>query len=205
MAQRLKESQRIKILNAAKKEFLLKGIEGTSLRSIARNAEMSVGNIYHYYESKDEIVKELLSPVYGNLNEVVLAFSDNKLSLFEEAEKLEMTEETFKKFMMVIAENIASNIDRYREEVLISVNDSRLNERYHSWLLMLLNMLYSNAVPGFIKSPEQKKMYISILAKSIFSAIGEAVLYKSRNNISTKDFQEVLTNYLQMAFIVRLD
>ncbi len=203
MAQRLKETQRLKILDAAKNEFLKKGIEGTSLRAIARTAEMSVGNIYHYYGSKEEIAEELLKPVYRDINEVVLSFSKNKLSLFETTENFVMTEESFKRFMKDIAAIIAINIDRYRDEVLISVNDKKLNEQYQEWLLKLLNMLYTNSMPSFIKTTQQQEMYISMLATSIFSAIGEAVLYKSRKHISAQEFQDVLSNYLQMAFIIR--
>ena len=62
MAQVLKESQRINILNAAKKELLEKGYRDVSMRHIAAIAHMTVGNLYRYYQSKDALIQAIVSP-----------------------------------------------------------------------------------------------------------------------------------------------
>lgn len=55
-----KDEIRRTILEVAQKEFLLHGYEGASMRTIARKANTTLGNIYHYYKNKEAILEELL-------------------------------------------------------------------------------------------------------------------------------------------------
>lgn len=50
---------RQKLLNAAMKLFAQNGFQGTTMRSIAQESGLSLGNSYYYFESKDELVAEL--------------------------------------------------------------------------------------------------------------------------------------------------
>jgi len=43
------------IIAEAKKQFLEKGVNKTTLRSIARKLDMAIGNLYYYYKSKTDI------------------------------------------------------------------------------------------------------------------------------------------------------
>lgn len=56
---REKEELKDNILKAAKKLFLERGIEKTSIRNIADEIEYSPGIIYHYFKDKNEIFHEL--------------------------------------------------------------------------------------------------------------------------------------------------
>lgn len=49
-----------KIINAAKKLFLTKGYEKTTMRDIVKSAETSIGNCYFYYKNKEAILKEIV-------------------------------------------------------------------------------------------------------------------------------------------------
>ena len=55
MAQTLKEEVKSRIIEAAKAEFYDKGYEKASMRTIAKRAEMTVGNIYRYFENKEAV------------------------------------------------------------------------------------------------------------------------------------------------------
>ena len=48
------------ILRAAQKLFLKKGFSSTSTREIAKGAGVSLGNLYNYFASKEEIFDELI-------------------------------------------------------------------------------------------------------------------------------------------------
>ena len=61
MAQILKEELRKAIIESAKQEFLNNGYENASMRNIAKKANMTVGNLYRYFESKDDIHKQIVS------------------------------------------------------------------------------------------------------------------------------------------------
>ena len=54
------ESRR-KIMKAAKDVFFRHGYGETNIREISRKAGMSVGGIYLYFKSKEELYKSLIS------------------------------------------------------------------------------------------------------------------------------------------------
>lgn len=56
---REKEALKSLILRAAKKLFVEKGIEQTTIRKIAQQIEYSVGTVYVYYKDKNDILYEL--------------------------------------------------------------------------------------------------------------------------------------------------
>lgn len=57
--QREKQEMRIRILDAARKIFLEKGYESTSMRNIASEINYSAGTIYFHFKDKSEIFHEL--------------------------------------------------------------------------------------------------------------------------------------------------
>ena len=57
--EREKEARKQQILTAARTLLFKKGIQATSINQIARTAELGVGTIYFYYQSKEEIFYSL--------------------------------------------------------------------------------------------------------------------------------------------------
>jgi AcrR family transcriptional regulator len=69
--QTLKDEVRHKILEAAKEEFLINGYENSSLRTIAAQAGITIGNIYSYFSSKDDLFENVVSPSWEDLNKLM--------------------------------------------------------------------------------------------------------------------------------------
>jgi AcrR family transcriptional regulator len=63
--------RRALVLAAARQTFLELGLEGASLREIAKRAGYSPGAIYSYFESKEEVYGALLDESLERLNEAV--------------------------------------------------------------------------------------------------------------------------------------
>lgn len=61
--QRIKESLRRKIVDTALKEFDELGYDGASMRGIAEGAQTSLGNLYRYFHSKEDMYVQCLMPV----------------------------------------------------------------------------------------------------------------------------------------------
>ncbi len=57
--EREKEARKRQILTAARRLLFKRGIQSTSINQIARTAELGVGTIYFYYQSKEEIFYSL--------------------------------------------------------------------------------------------------------------------------------------------------
>ena len=61
--QSLKNDIRQKIMDAGRREFSRKGFAKASMRSIAMQVGVGVGNLYHYFPSKDSLFCAILAPV----------------------------------------------------------------------------------------------------------------------------------------------
>ena len=51
--QKLKNDIRKQVIIQAKKKFIAKGFKDASMRTIAKNAEVGLSNIYNYFKNKD--------------------------------------------------------------------------------------------------------------------------------------------------------
>lgn len=58
---------RPRILEAARRRFVQSGVDASSLRGIAAEAGTSLGMIYYYFPSKDELFLAVVEEVYGQL------------------------------------------------------------------------------------------------------------------------------------------
>ena len=67
-----------RILEASRTEFLTKGFQKTSMRSIADKSGVALSSIYIYYSGKDSIFKALVQPLLNELNTVMLNHNDPK-------------------------------------------------------------------------------------------------------------------------------
>jgi AcrR family transcriptional regulator len=56
-----------RITQAARARFLLQGVDGASLRSIAQDARTSIGMVYYYFKTKDELFLAVVEGAYGGL------------------------------------------------------------------------------------------------------------------------------------------
>jgi len=77
-----------RILVAARRRFRRSGVDGATLRAIARDAGTSVGMIYYYFPTKDElffaVVEEMYAKVLADLERALLP----ELSVNERLERL---------------------------------------------------------------------------------------------------------------------
>ena len=65
-----------RILLAARRRFLRSGVDGATLRAIARDAGTSIGMIYYYFPTKDElffaVVEEVYTKVLADIGQALL-------------------------------------------------------------------------------------------------------------------------------------
>lgn len=56
------------IMEAAKHEFVMHGYEDSSMRLIAKRANTSIGNIYHYFPGKEALLSAIMDPYLESLS-----------------------------------------------------------------------------------------------------------------------------------------
>lgn len=69
--QTLKDEVKNSILSAAIAEFDEKGFRDASMRHIAKKAGVTAGNIYRYFQNKNELFEDLMGPVSRKMMEMV--------------------------------------------------------------------------------------------------------------------------------------
>jgi AcrR family transcriptional regulator len=99
--QYLKDEVRNNIVKEALKEFSKLGYKGASIRSIAKNSNTSVGNIYKYFNSKEDLYENLIGTVYHRLIDYIKQF--DKVELNDKAEAIFY--ELMEKIMEIFNEN----------------------------------------------------------------------------------------------------
>lgn len=68
-----------RILHAARARFLVEGVDGASLRAIAKDAGTSIGMVYYYFPTKDDLFLAVVEEVYERiLADFVVALSPDK-------------------------------------------------------------------------------------------------------------------------------
>lgn len=89
-----KDEMKNNIIEKALDEFSRKGFEGASMRRIAKSSGSSVGNIYKYFRSKEELFETIIGPVYSEVMDYISRFDRVELNykadsiFFELSEKL---------------------------------------------------------------------------------------------------------------------
>ena len=67
-----------RIINSALKLFSSKGFFNTSIREIAREAQISDGLLYNYFNSKESLAIEVMRSAFNTIDEVIIAKDDHK-------------------------------------------------------------------------------------------------------------------------------
>ncbi|WP_455683014.1 TetR/AcrR family transcriptional regulator [Thomasclavelia sp.] len=84
-----KEDLKNDIISVAKNEFLNKGYEGASMRQIANKAHTTLGNLYNYFNNKEELLGAVLEPSIKSLNKLVEVHLNEEIKVhsLEEVDK----------------------------------------------------------------------------------------------------------------------
>lgn len=137
MAQRLKNEIKEKILKNALDEFLEKGYKNTSMKVIAQESNIAVGNIYNYFKDKEELYSTLVRPVVFEINE-----------LFDEPPVKNDLQGLEKKIMQFL------DIYKSNKEVFIMLLENSSNTKFEKLKVNIINN-FSKAIQKWIMLTDQ--------------------------------------------------
>ena len=92
-----------KIIPCAKKEFLEKGFERASMRTIAANADISAAGLYRHFESKEAMFEALVLPAVKGIKELFLSIRGDFSELPGDMQKKVVNDYSADKFPLFIA------------------------------------------------------------------------------------------------------
>jgi len=111
--EKLVDKRRAKIIKGALKLFRQRGIKGVTMIDVAKASRMSIGSLYRYFGSKDDLLYAIWRNYEDNLNEYLL----KKLSEIENY----APQDALKEFI----ESYIHTIDASRDQILILYLDTR--------------------------------------------------------------------------------
>lgn len=171
--QYLKDEIRNKIIEEALSEFKNKGYKGTSIRSIAKNSGTSVGNMYKYFESKENLYENLIGSVFHKLMSYI-----NKFNMVELNDK---ADEIFYELMDKIMEIVEGNSTEL--SILLNKSEGSKYENCKSNFVDFINRIVTEKMK-YELSLKGKKMKDDLIMYLISNSLVEsiAIVLKEREN-----------------------
>jgi AcrR family transcriptional regulator len=103
LSQEAMEARRGRIEEAARESFIRRGFHATSMRDIAQGAGTSLGNLYNYYPTKEDILESII----GRYQKVI----DARLrAIFDEVEE-PFHPESLRRFGRMVRELVSAHSD----------------------------------------------------------------------------------------------
>lgn len=166
------------ILRSAEAEFLEKGFQNASLRTIVKNAGVTTGAFYRYYSSKEALFSALVEPHAAYIMHIFISaiedwnnFSDNdkiermtELSTVGIDKMLEYIYEHYSAFKLLICSASGSMYEDFIHDIVEADVDSTLH-----CAEILRGMGH--------QVPELDKDFIHMICSALFSGIFEIVAH----------------------------
>lgn len=170
--QYLKKEIRDRILSSAVEEFKEHGYADASIRNIANNAEISLGNIYRYYTNKEALYFAVINPFMDGVRN----FVENEFSFTD-------------KSMKEVAETLISFLVQYNDELMIICKG---NTVYYGTFVNYITKAIADKIKELCQSvyPEIDR---KIKDPEFYAAIAEGFLtslFKILKNGDDKSVQE---------------
>ncbi|MBT31127.1 MAG: hypothetical protein CMO01_15845 [Thalassobius sp.] len=142
--QEIREKSREHLLVVSMRLFALNGYQATSISQIAKEAGVAKGALYHYFDSKETLLEEVIKLGLTNIQEL---FNDEELKSGDAKEQLrKLMQKTFKSM-----ETDKEFWSLYASLITQMRGSEKLKEIFRPLVIstfdMLTNLLESNGVP----------------------------------------------------------
>lgn len=184
MPQILKDDIKQKISEAAFKHFAAFGFKNTSMANIAKDANVSVGNIYRYYVNKDDIFYSLITPQFVNKFKQTMRIRINKsgTKFFNVLERKAPAE--------TIDQDVIDFYYEYRLHIVILLDNSR-DTVYENIRRELKDMAFSyiqkyfadNISPEYTLDEEKRFLLDIIYENLVYGILKILKAYTDRDDI----------------------
>ena len=194
----LKEEVREKIKIAALREFEKNGYQKTSMRSIASSAKLTVGNLYRYFENKDDLFDVIIQPAFQEIYQFIEEFAR-----FEEDKPLEKRQKD--SFIKTFEESLIRIYIQHRAELIILLNGSKgsqMENAREQIIYLIAERIKKEAFPKMKKEMTVVDGFLAeVLAISFIEGIS-LVLNKYKDKEKTR---ELFTQFTHIYFKNLLD
>ncbi len=191
MAQVLKAEYRQAIMSAAKKEFYTHGLQGASMRSIAKAASMSTGNLYRYFKNKEALAQAILADTLEKLDQVIAPLMEP-----EQAKKSDERLEYFQHQLEKMADDLVDVFIADQQEFIILMYHSHYADQLILWFKSALTSLVNHWFPD-LSSNRQIELLCHMLSDSIIAGLTRG-FKESVNMMKPEEIRWAIGTYLHL-------
>jgi len=182
----LKPNVRNELIRVATEEFRAHGFEQASLRQIAKQANMSVGNVYRYFPNKTHLFEAVIAPALDEFSTIL------RLDIEDYPHPLD----AFKTLIQTFVLTISTLIREDEAALFVLLNDKDSSDRIQNQLSMFLKQLALVWYQQMNVSALENELLMEMLAKGIFHGIIHAV--EKSEAIDPDTFTKLLEDYLNL-------
>lgn len=190
------------IIEAALKVFSTKGYASTRMADIAREADMSYGLVYHYFENKeklfDAIVEDWWTGFYDELEML------KKSDISTEEKLVEII-----RYILKVYENKPNQISIFVTEVsrgFVYHSDTKGKDKFNKLFSLCQDIMLEGQRQGFLRKDIQAHYLTYLFLGSIDTFLSVLILGSEKlNTTRQKRFTDGITNVFMHGAVVRSD
>ena len=192
MPQILKDEVRNRIVEAAKREFMENTYERTSMRNIANRSSITVGNLYRYFTSKEELNQYIVRPALEKLQELVLKISNNQVDILN-MDNISLTSVQMRDMLDSLADGVVDIYYRHRIEMNILMMRTNINRYLVDWFTEAISSIIANNF-GIDNQLPTVKLLGRVYAESIFSGF---ITMLRNSTVSSNELKKLAKLYME--------
>ena len=168
-----KTANHIKIMAAAKAEFMEFGFEKSSMRSIADRCGMTAAGIYRHCMDKEDLFDQIVSPAVERIN----AWIDAHVARYVDAVNQEEPMQWRDSEIDMMREVVYPNMEEYHLLLAKSQGSQYenflhdLTERHQNQLLRYMPMLRNQGYPAWDIDPKELHLLLSAYTTAMFEPV----------------------------------
>ncbi len=182
-----KEEIRRDILIAAEHEFLIRGYQNASLRTVAKKAKTTLGNLYNYFPNKEAILDAIMGDVPTMLGNFV-RHENMKLDHFDLAQ---ITVTNLGPLIDEILPRMV-DIDLLLSNVLVILLEGCEGTKYQSFKITIHDIFKDHMLDHLNRDPDD--IFIEMIVQSIISSI----IYVAKLPSTKEEKKRALFKYFHM-------
>lgn len=195
MGQILKDHVKSLIVESAIKDIFENGMLGSSMRKIANNANMTVGNLYRYFKNKDELISFIVKPVLDRINKIIQKNTNQVIDLNDE--HFDMSHISIEDIIHTLDELSIELVDIYNETpkpLLILMMHDKVSGNILKWFTKLIMefMISKNYVNE--KNKNRCELLARTYAVSLFAGVKDLL---ANNQLDKEELSIVIKMYFR--------
>ena len=168
-----KTANHIKIMAAAKAEFMEVGFDRASMRSIADRCGMTAAGIYRHCRDKEDLFDQIVSPAVERINEWIDAHVARYINAVNQDERMQWSDSEID----MMREVVYPNMEEYHlllAKSQVSKHENFLHDltqRHQNQLLSYMSMLKAQGYTVWDIEPEELHLLLSAYITAMFEPV----------------------------------